>query len=114
MARTHDDTNGSSARTQEMVDELNRLLGRQVAGAREGNLGQVEQILVRTDALVAGLAPDRGGAPALTEAQRASVKHLYGELTLALRAERGEVQAKLKQLRQVKRAIGAYGRQGGT
>ena len=64
--------------------------------------------------LVAGLAPDRGEAPALTEAQRASVKHLYGELTLALRAERGEVQAKQKQLRQVKRAIGAYGRQGGT
>jgi len=35
---------------------------------------------------------------------------LYGELTLALRAERGDVQSKLRQLRQVKRAVGAYGR----
>ena len=95
-----------------MVDELNGLLVRQIALAREGNLAQVEQLATRADALVAGIVQGSSSASSVGS-KKAPLKRLYDELTLALRAERGEAQAKLKQLRQVKRAVGAYGRKTG-
>ncbi len=93
-----------------MADELSDLLVQQIAGAREGRLARVERLAIRANALVAELVRHGEAAPALTDAQRTNVRRLYGELTLALEAERSETQAELKQLRQVKRAVGAYGR----
>lgn len=113
MAVTPDGTNPAPDRTQEMWDELSGLLVRQIACAREGDLGQVEHMATRADALVAGITHGSSSEPASVESKKAHLKRLYDELTLALRAERGEVQAKLKQLRQVKRAVGAYGRRTG-
>ena len=95
---------------QEMSEELSHLLIQQIACAREGNLGQVEQLAARADALVAGLVQSQEHGTTLNESEIVPLKRLYGELTLALRAERGDVQSKLRQLRQVKRAVGAYGR----
>ncbi len=113
MTATPDDANSGANRTREMLDELNGLLVRQIACAREGNFGQVEQMSSCADALVAGIAADGLSTSAPNASQKAHLKALYDELTLALRAERGEVQAKLKQLRRVKRAVGAYGRKTG-
>ena len=99
---------------QAMSEELGRLLTQQIACVREGNLDRVEQIAVRTDALVAGIASGRPSGSVPAASQKAHLKRLYDELTLALRAERDDIQTKLKQLRQVKKALGAYGRDAGA
>lgn len=98
---------------QAMPEELDRLLVQQIACVREGNLDRLEQIAARTEALVAGIASERLSGPPLTTAQKERLQRLYDEVTLALRAEQNEVQAKLNQLRQVKKALSAYGRQSG-
>jgi hypothetical protein len=113
MTVTHDEMCSASDRTQAMVEELNGLLVRQIASAREGNLAQVEQLATRANALVAGIVQGPSSVSSDVQSKKAQLKGLYDELTLALRAERGEAQAKLKQLRQVKRAVGAYGRKTG-
>jgi hypothetical protein len=114
MTSTEDNSKVPSGRSQETLDELSRLLVRQIACAREGNLGQVEQLAARADGLVAGMIQSHEHTVTLNESQRAHLKRLYDELTLALRAERSDVQSKLRQLRQVKRAVGAYGRKART
>ena len=107
------DANSSSDRMQTVLDELNGLLVRQMASVREGNFGQVEQMATHADALVAAIAQSPSSESMVVERRKAHLKKLYDELTLALRAERSQAQGKLKQLRQVKRAVGAYGRKTG-
>jgi hypothetical protein len=114
MTSTAGHSKVSSGRRQETLEELSRLLVRQIACAREGNLGQVEQLAARADGLVAGMVQGHEHTVTLNESERVPLKRLYDELTLALRAERSDVQSKLRQLRQVKRAVVAYGRKAGT
>lgn len=101
-------------RMAERLEELSCLLRGQIAGVREGQFDQVERLAARAETLVAGLIRDRAYAGTLEQSQRAHLTRLYDELTLALRAERGDVQTRLAQLRQVKRAIVAYGRKART
>ncbi len=111
MSLTPDHTNVSSVRERERADALCALLVQQIAGAREGHLIRVERLGLRADALVAEMRREQGAA-VLTEAQRKDLRRLYGQLRLALEAQRSEAEAELKQLRRVKRAVGAYGRKG--
>ncbi len=101
-------------RLAERLEELSCLLRGQIAGVREGQLDQVERLAARAETLVAGMIRDRQYAGTLEESQRAHLTRLYDELTLALRAERGDVETRLTQLRQVKRAVVAYGRKART
>lgn len=112
MSLTPDHTNVSSVRERERADELRDLLIQQIARAKEGHLVGVERLGLRANALVAEMRREDGAAPALTEAQRGNLRRLYGQLRLALEAQRSEAEAELKQLRRVKRAVGAYGRKG--
>lgn len=98
----------------ERLEELSCLLRGQIAGVREGQLDQVERLAARAETLVAGMIRDRQRTGTLEESQRAHLIRLYDELTLVLRAERGDVQTRLTQLRQVKRAVVAYGRKART
>jgi hypothetical protein len=112
MSLTPDHTNVFSVRERERADALCALLVQQIAGAREGHLIRVERLGLRAAALVAEMRREQGAAAVLTEAQRKDLRRLYGQLRLALEAQRSEAEAELKQLRRVKRAVGAYGRKG--
>ncbi len=114
MSISDDHTKRAPDRMAERLEELSRLLRQQIDDVREGQLDRVERLAARAETLVAGVIHDRQRAGTLAESQRAHLARLYEELALALRAERGDVQAKLRQLRQVKRAIGAYGRKART
>ena len=114
MSVSDDHTKRAPDRMAERLEELSCLLRAEIAGVREGQLDQVERLAARAETLVAGVIQDRQRAETLAESQRAHLARLYEELALALRAERGDVQAKLRQLRQVKRAIVAYGRKART
>ncbi len=87
--------------------ELCRLLTEQIAWARKGNFGQVERLATQTDSIVATMMRD--GATGSDDAQRSEWERLYDELLVILRAEKVDVHDELKQLRQVRRAVGAYG-----
>ncbi len=93
---------------QAMSEQLDGLLDQQIACMREGNLDGVEQIATRADALVAGIVSHGIPGSVMAASSKARLKRRYEELTLALRAERSDVQTKLRQLRQVKRAVGSY------
>ena len=88
---------------------LHRLLEEQVTCAREGNLARVDELSESTDAVVAEIVAHGGIASGAMGAQRNDLKRLYSELILSLTAERADVEARLKQLRRVKHAIGIYG-----
>jgi hypothetical protein len=84
------------------------LLSRELACTREANFAEAERLGVEVDALIATIGQDPTNGPRFTEPQRRLVKRLHEELAMTLRAEQADIQAKLTQLRQVKRAVGAY------
>lgn len=92
----------------ELAAELHRLLEGQLAAGREGDLSRLEQLGASANAVVAGIVRQGGDVPAVLGARRRELERAYGELTLVLRAQQAEVQGKLKQVRQVKRAVGVY------
>ena len=94
--------------SEDLAGRVCDLLSRQVACAREANFAEAERLGVEMDALIAALGQDPGREPHLTEPQRRLVKRLHEELAITLRAEQADIQAKLTQLRQVKRVVGAY------
>lgn len=108
MPLTSDHSSVPADTLQAMSEELDRLLTQQIACAREGDLDQVERIAARTEALVAAIASRDAAGLTMAASQRVRLRQRYDELTLVLRAERSDVQTKLRQVRQVKRAVGSY------
>jgi hypothetical protein len=93
---------------EELLVSLRRLLEEQQAAAREGNLSRVEQLGELTDAVVAQIAPRADFLLDARTAQRGDLERLYRELLMVLEAQQADVRDKLRQVRQVKRAVGAY------
>ena len=93
-----------------LPERLCSLLTEQIAWARQGNMTQVERLGARVDVVIARMAQGPVNSPVIAESQRARLKQQYDELVLTLRAERADVQSKVKQLRQVKRVVGACNR----
>ncbi len=88
--------------------QLCGLLTEQIAFARQGNMGQVERLGTEVDAVIAAVTPGLAESPLTIGSQRSRLQELYDELVLVLQAEQADVQTKLKQLQQVKRAVGVY------
>jgi hypothetical protein len=94
---------------EELVAALRQLLDEQVTRAREGDLSRVEELGQLANVVVMEIGRYGDAACAAMEAQREELKRLYRELVLALTAERADVEARLKRLRRVRRAVGIYG-----
>ena len=77
--------------------------------AREGHFARVEELSIQADALVTRMVQGGNRTVAAEEVRCEGLERLYGELVLMLKAEQVDVQGNLRQLRQVKRAVGAYG-----
>lgn len=105
---TGDACHTPKAWTSETFARLCDLLAAQIACVRDGDLVQVERLCARADDMVTWMK-QTGAHQCVTGPQRTRLRQLYDELTLALQAEHVDVEARLKQLRQVKRAVGAYG-----
>jgi hypothetical protein len=102
--------NVEQVQASEVPELLCRLLRAQIASARDGNLSQVERLCAEAEDVVTQV---KGAevASVLTAAQRTRLEQLYRDLVLTLQAERADVGGRLKQLRNVKKAVGAYGGQ---
>ena len=97
-----------AAQTSGRFAELCDLLAAQIACAQDGSFAQVEQLCVRAGDIVAEMT-ETGAHRNAPASQRIRLGQLYEELVLMLHAEHADVEARLKKLRQVKRAVGAYG-----
>ena len=92
----------------DLSEQLGNLLTRQIHLARQGKVVEVERLTPQVDALVAQMASVSTDRPALEASQKDRLMEQYEELTLTLQAQRADVQARLKQVREVKRTISAY------
>jgi hypothetical protein len=106
---TRDDRSGFLAPMSDVSVELCALISAQITCARDGDLAQVERLCARVDDMVARMKEGSGDG-SVAGPQRMRLKQLYEELVLTLRAEQADMEARLKQLRKVKRAVGTYGR----
>jgi len=95
-------------KAEDLAEQWRGFLAEQITRARQGNMVQVERLGARVDAVLAQMASGQTSRPVMAEPQRARLKRQYDELVLTLRAEQADVQTRLKQLRQVKRVVGAY------
>ncbi|NLH42184.1 MAG: hypothetical protein GX448_10115 [Planctomycetes bacterium] len=108
MTTDRDRSHDAGREIEELAGRLCRLLEEQLIAGREGDLSRVEQLGWQADALVTGITCREGGAAGISQTRRRDLKRSYDELTLMLKAEQADVQGKLKQLRKVKRVVGAY------
>jgi len=108
MKTDHDRSHDAGRQIEELAGRLCRLLEEQLAAGREGDLARIERLGEQTEAIVARIAKGQGGPAAIPQARRLDLKRSYDELTLMLKAEQAGVQGKLRQLRKVKRVVGAY------
>jgi hypothetical protein len=106
----HDSSTTSVQDTGELVKSLCDLLQEQVTCVREGNLSRVEQLGEQVDRIIARMRPAEGHESPVPVAYHDRLRQLYEELTLAIQAQMHDVGARLKLLRRVKRAAGAYQR----
>jgi hypothetical protein len=105
---TRDGRNASLAPMSDVSVELCALISAQITCARDGDLAQVERLCARVDDMVARMK--EGSADrSVAEPQRMRLRQLYEELILTLRTGQADTEARLKQLRRVKRAVGTYG-----
>jgi hypothetical protein len=109
MSMAHDRAQPSANPDQDPQTELGLLLDEQIAAVRGGDFGRVDRLSARMGDLVAQVVRSAGRDPSWENGGRTRLRQLYNELILALQAECDDVQAKLKQLRRVKQAVGAYG-----
>lgn len=93
---------------EELTTSLRCLLDEQLAAGRRGDFSGMVQLGELADAVVARIVGQGGNASAILEARREELGRLYDELFLVLRAEQTDVEGRLKKLRRVKRAVGAY------
>ena len=92
----------------ERVQALRALLAESVACMRRGNLSRVVELGEQANAIVDQMKQRGDNLPAVLGAQRPELQRLYEELASMLRAEQADVHARLKHLRRVRRAVGAY------
>ncbi len=104
----------STQEREELVAGLRRLLEGQLAAGREGDFARVEQLSEQANAVVAAIVRHATEVRAGVGTEPHDLETLYGELILMLQAQQADVQSRLRQLRHVKRAIGAYGGNGKT
>jgi len=92
---------------ENLAEQLSDLLAQQVTCARQGNMARLERLGGDVEGVIARMTAGQTPCLGMTESRRAQLNRQYDELVLTLRAEQADVQGKLKQLRQVKRVVGA-------
>ncbi|MCU0916309.1 MAG: hypothetical protein MUC88_17365 [Planctomycetes bacterium] len=95
-----------------VLDCLQELLARQLELVRQGDLIAAAQLAEETGRQVQAVVEARAHEAPGTAAQRQRLEHLYGDLCLALKAQRAETSAALNELRRGLRVLNAYSRTG--
>jgi hypothetical protein len=93
-----------------LIDELQRLLERQLELARGGSHADLEELGERANALVAQMAEARLIHSPAFDGRKPLLDKLYKELYLTLAAQQQETSSDLRAIRSGKRMIAAYRR----
>jgi hypothetical protein len=104
----HDECARVAGADTRAIDELQGLLGRQLELVRRDRLADLDELTVRTDALIAQMAgTDVMHSPAFL-ARRPLLEGLYRELCLTLAAQRQENAGALRAIRRGRKMVRAY------
>jgi hypothetical protein len=95
-----------------MRDRLEGLLQKQLELVHRGRLAAAGAICDQTGPCVQGIVSARVPHVPGSDQQWQRIEQLYGELSLALTAQRGEVSAALNAIRQSRRLLHTYGTHG--
>ena len=95
-----------------LLDELQRALARQLELVRQGDLNAAAQLCDETGRRVQAVVAARAHEAPGTAPRRQQIERLYGDLCLALTAQRAETSAALNALRRGMRVLNAYSRTG--
>jgi len=95
-------------RNESELDELQRLLRRQVALSRQGKDGDVEALCERTSSAIKNMAEAGVFESVEFENRRKELERLYGSLCLSLNTQMSETVKELKRIRRGRKVIGTY------
>jgi len=95
-----------------LLDELQRALARQLELVRQGDLNAAAQLCDETGRRVQAVVTAGAHEAPGTAPRRQQIERLYGDLCLALTAQRAETSAALNALRRGMRVLNAYSRTG--
>ena len=94
----------------DLLDRLQELLERQLALVRQGRLDAALELCDQTEPCVRQIAEAQAAGTSYAGDREERVKRLYGDLCLALMAQRTEVSGTLSALHQGRRVLDAYSR----
>jgi hypothetical protein len=91
-----------------LLDDLQELLKKQIASARNGCISDVESMGEQADFLVRKIAQMGFLNQPDFEAQRKQLQKLYNDLCLAISAQKDQTEQSLNHIRRGKRVIATY------
>jgi hypothetical protein len=91
-----------------LLDDLQTLLKRQIASARNGRTKDIESLCKQADILVQKIAHLGFLNQPIFETQRGQLQKLYDDLQLALTAQKDQTKQSLSRIRKGKKAIATY------
>ncbi len=96
----------------DLLDRLQELLERQLALVRQGRLDAALELCDQTEPYVRQIAEAQVAGTSYAGDREERIQRLYGDLCLALMAQRTEVSATLNALRRSQRLREVYSRMG--
>ncbi len=91
-----------------LLDELQRLLKKQIAMARKSNINEIEVLSKQADSLMGKITRPGILESAEFRSRREQLRKLYQNLCLVLTAQQAETAGKLSQVRRGKKTIDVY------
>ncbi len=103
-----DNTEIVSSDQANLLDDLQELLKKQIASARNGCIGSVESMSRQADVLVRKIAQMGFLNQPDFEARRKRIQKLYNDLCLAITAEKDQTEQSLSRIRKGKKTVATY------
>ncbi|MCK5226390.1 MAG: hypothetical protein KAQ89_06690 [Planctomycetes bacterium] len=98
---------GTAEQTQ-LLDELANLLKKQNQQAQQGSISEVEQLGKQADSIVKKISQTRILDSVKFKNKKEKLQKLYGDLCLAVTAQKAGAAEQLSEIRRVRKTIGAY------
>ena len=98
---------GTAEQTQ-LLDELANLLKKQNQLVQQGSISEVEQLAEQADSIVKKISQTRILDSVKFKNKKEKLQKLYGDLCLAVTAQKAGAAEQLSEIRRVRKTIGAY------
>ena len=105
---TADDNNHISKTPEDLINDLQALLKKQIEFTNKGDIGGVESLSIQVSSLIEECMHNNILNNPAFKNQREELYKLYGQLSLALSAQRAGTGEQINRIRKGKKTIAAY------